>query len=307
MSDSEQQRTPHRQVLAQGASCLSREHIMNTQTTQITTSVMTKQEAQEKHAQIIELSGQYIDRVGPIALEMREREGWRALGCKNWTDYCQRVHNQISAVNVMRLAQKAEVEQNVQSALPMRHALVLARLPSPEAQQEVFETVKKHYAKPVQQNFQTGVDVWFRDHDKPLSTGRERSKEGWHRTEVEEDSELSEALNRIEEVYGHKDRKAIQEGTIGLTRKDIIALAAFHETKMKEVHYLIVANHWDVASAMKFVNSTPSADTTVHELQNHCLSTSGFYYTCSVEEFDITIQACKALANKAKGQANGLS
>ena len=78
--------------------------------------MMTKREAQEKHAQIIELSGQYIDRVGPIALEMREREGWRTLGFKNWTDYCQHVEKEISGVNVMRLAQKAEVEQNVKCA-----------------------------------------------------------------------------------------------------------------------------------------------------------------------------------------------
>jgi hypothetical protein len=190
----------------------------------------------------------------------------------------------------------------------MRHALALARLPTPEAQREVFETVKKNYAKPIQQNYETGVDAWFRDHDKPLSLGNKRSdKEGWHSTEVEQDNELSDAFDRIEEVYGHKDRKAIQDGTIGLTRKDIIALAAFHTTKMRQVHYLIMGHHWDVGRAMKFVNSTPSADTTVHELQNHCLSTPGFYYTCSVEEFDIQIKACKALANKAKEQANDLS
>src|SRR5260370_23126830 len=102
--------------------------------TQITTAVMmTKQEAQEKDAQIIQLSGQYIDMVGPIVLEMREREGWRALGFKNWTDYCQHVDKRISAVNVMRLAQKAEVQQNVQVLLPMRHALQLVRLPTAEA------------------------------------------------------------------------------------------------------------------------------------------------------------------------------
>src|SRR5438034_4154319 len=98
--------------------------LMNTEITQTTTqAIMTKQEAQEKDAQIIELSGGYIDKVGPIFLEMRDREGWRALGFKNWTDYCQHVDERISAVNVMRLAHKAEVEQNVQAHLPMRHAL----------------------------------------------------------------------------------------------------------------------------------------------------------------------------------------
>ena len=74
--------------------------------TQITTVLMTKQEAQQIDAQIIELTGHYVDKVGPVLLEMREREGWRALGFKTWTDYCKHVDKRISAVNVMRLAQK---------------------------------------------------------------------------------------------------------------------------------------------------------------------------------------------------------
>jgi hypothetical protein len=90
---------------------------------------------------------------------------------------------------------------------------------------------------------------------------------------LEADPEVAEALNRIEEVYGHKDRKAIQDGTIGLSRKDIIALSAFHESRMKAVHYLLIVNRWDLARALKFVNTVPNGKTTVHELQNHCLGT----------------------------------
>jgi len=268
--------------------------------------MLTKQEAQEKHARIIKLTGQYINEVGPIALEMREREGWRALGFKNWTDYCHHVGGQVSAVNVMRLAQKAGIEQNVQASLPMRHALALARLPLPEAQREVFEKVKKDFPKPIERNYETYVDRWFREHDKPTDTSG-KSEDGWTRSQVDADEDLSHALDRIEEVYGHADRKAIQNGTIGLTRKDIIALASFHESRMKAIHYLIMANHWDVARALRFVNSTPTSQTKLEEIHNHVLASPGFYYTWSINGIDYQAKACHALANKAKGQANGLS
>jgi hypothetical protein len=282
---------------------------MSTEMTEITTPVMmTKQEAQEKDAQIIQLSGQYIDIVGPIALEMREREGWRALGFKNWTDYCQHVDGQISAVNVMRLAQKAEVEKNVHVRLPMRHALALARLKSPEAQREVFKEVMDNYETPVERNYLAYVDKWLKKHDPHgKRADRREDKTSWTKGDLEDDGELAEALGRIEKVYGHGDRKSIQEGTIGLSRKDIIALSAFHPNKIKEVHYLIMANHWDVPTAMRFINTTPDGKTTIHELQNHCLGTTGFYYACSVEGFDIAIKACSAIASKIKGQANDRS
>src|SRR5207245_2587349 len=110
-----------------------------------------------KHVQIIEFTCQYIDKVGPIALEMREREGWLTLGFKSWTDYCHHVDKQISAVHVMRLAQKAEVERNVQAPLPIRHALQLARLKQPEAQREVYEAVKTEFEKPIERNYDTYI------------------------------------------------------------------------------------------------------------------------------------------------------
>src|SRR6266576_1426827 len=107
--------------------------LMNTDITQTPTQpIMTKQEAQEKDAQIIDLTSRYMSDAGPILLEMREREGWRALGHKSWTDYCKHLQGR-SEVHVMRLAQKAEVERNVQAPLPMRHALQLGRLPNAEA------------------------------------------------------------------------------------------------------------------------------------------------------------------------------
>jgi hypothetical protein len=262
--------------------------------------LMTKQEAQEKDAQIIKLSSDYIDIVGPIALEIRDREGWRALGFKNWTDYCKHVGKRISAVNVMRLAQKAEVEQNVQARLPMRHALVLTKIDSPEGQREVFEEVKKAYPRPVELNYQTYVDKWFRENQPEAKRGHRSHQEGWTRGDLEDDSELAAALGKIENVYGHEDRKAIQDGTIGLTRKDIIALSALHTDKMKEIHYLIVANHWDVTTAIRFVSKKPHPDTTIVELTHYCLSTSELHYNCSVGGFDISIKACPAVASKIR-------
>ena len=262
---------------------------------------MTKAEAEALDERIVSSTDNWYRSVAPLVMEMKEREGYIALGHDTFGDYCASIDQRIGHSSTKRLVERAEVEAALGTEIPARHAWALAKLPSPEAIQQVFDWVNADYENPVEGNYLTMVDKWFRKNDKVRPKKGKDDSDGWTRQDLEADPDVAEALNRIEEVYGHKDRKAIQEGTIGLSRKDVIALAAFHPSKMKEVHYLIMANHWDVARAMKFVNSHPSADTTVHELQNHCLGTAGLYYTCSVEGFDISIKACKALSHKITG------
>jgi hypothetical protein len=265
--------------------------------------VMNKEEAEAMDSRIMAHSGDWYRSVAPLIMEMKEREGYTALGYDSFNDYCVSIDKRMGHPQVVaRLMKRATVETNLGKELPAQHAYVLARLPDAEAQMEVWEQVHKDFPKPLERNYETYVDGWFRRHEKAASTGRTKSdSDGWTKAELDEDQELSDALERVGEVYGPKDRKSIQDGTIGLSRKDIITLTAFHDSKMKEVHYLIMVNHWDVARAIKFVNALPNAKTTIHELQNHCLGTPGFYYTCSVEGFDIQIKACKALAHKVTG------
>jgi hypothetical protein len=266
---------------------------------------MTKAEAEALDERILGATDNWYRNVAPLVMEMRERQGYVALGFKTFQEYCAHIDDRLgTADSVKRVVQRAEVEAITGAELPARHAWALARLPSHEAIQMVFGQVQDEFDNPVERNYITYVDRWYRDNEKAIRKGKRKDKDdsdGWTRADLEADPEVAEAFDVIERVYGRADRKAIQDGTIGLSRKDVIALSAFHPSKMKQVHYLIMANHWDVARAMKFVNSTPSADTTVHELQNHCLGTAGLYYTCSVEGFDISVRACKALSHKITG------
>lgn len=266
---------------------------------------MTKAEAEALDERILGATDNWYRNVAPLVMEMRERQGYVALGFKTFQEYCAHIDDRLgTADSVKRVVQRAEVEAITGAELPARHAWALARLPSNEAIQMVFGQVQDEFDNPVERNYITYVDRWYRDNEKAVRKSKRTDKDdsdGWTRADLEADPEVAEAFDVIERVYGRADRKAIQDGTIGLSRKDVIALSAFHPSKMKQVHYLIMANHWDVARAMKFVNSTPSADTTVHELQNHCLGTAGLYYTCSVEGFDISVKACKALSHKITG------
>lgn len=264
--------------------------------------MMTKHEAEAVDARILGYSDDFYRQVAPLVLEMKDREGYVALGYDSFNEYCRSLDERRlgHTMQTKRLLDRAEVEANLGVELPAQHAYVLARLPNAEAQQQVFDFVKRDFPKPLERNYETYVDRWFRDNDKHAPTTK-KGEDGWTRGDLEADPELAHALDRIEEVYGHQDRKAVQDGTTGHSRKDIIALSAFHESRMKAIHYLVIGKHWDVAKAFKFVNAIPTSQTKIEEIHNHVLAAPGFYYTFSVNGVDYTAKACHALQTKIKG------
>lgn len=263
--------------------------------------VMAKDKALALDAEIVAFNDDWFRNVAPLMTEMRNGSGYKALGYSTFRDYCASVDERLGyKMAVYRLVDRIDVESNIGVPLAAESAYALAKLPSPEAQREVFKSAMDEYAKPLARNFKTLIDRWFKKHDKKRAGGKSE-RDGWSKADLEDDGELATALDRIEGVYGHNDRKALQDGSIGLSRKDIIGLAAFHVTKMKEVQLLIMAKHWDLATSMKFINKQPDAKTKVHELQDHCLATPGLFYTCQIDGFDLSVRACKALSTKLKG------
>lgn len=271
----------------------------------------TKQQAEALDAQIL-AAGENIAKhwkrdVAPIVLRMEKGDGHVALGFKTFGEYLRDLDKRFSHEMVLkRLRDQAHVEENLGVELPARHTYVLAKLPTADAQREVFKEAMDEYQKPIERNYLTLVERWFKKNKKGKGSKRvpsvkKNTDDGWSDADLEEDSELATALDRIEKAYGRADRRSIQDGTIGLSRKDIIALSAFHVSKMQEVHYLIMGNHWDVETAMKFVNETVERRDLVEVLLNHCIGTRGLYYTCSVDGFDISVKACTALEKKIKG------
>jgi hypothetical protein len=259
---------------------------------------MTKTEAEAITQKIVDRTGEWFYTIAPLMIRMEREEGYLAMGFKNFRDFCKSLDGRTGKMSTPRLMDRARVEASLgMPKIPAEHAYILAELPTDEARKEVYEAVLDEYEKPIARNFRTRVDRWFREHTK--SSGRS-SDDGWSESDLEADPEIAKAFARIEQVYSRADRQAIQDGGVKLTRKEIIALAAFHASKMNEVRHLIMVNHWGVEESFKFINKTPDSRTMIEELMNHCLTTPGFYYTCSVNGFDISVKACKSLTGKLR-------
>ena len=137
--------------------------------------MMTEQEAR----QIINEIRLGIFDVGKKLLELKEREGWRALGYKTWRE-CAQMEFGYKQSRVYQLLEAAEIERNistiVEKPIPESHLRPLASL-EPEQQREAWalavqtapdgkvtashvERVVQEYKTPLAVHFSSKTDDW---------------------------------------------------------------------------------------------------------------------------------------------------
>jgi hypothetical protein len=262
---------------------------------------MGKSDAERLHqrvGQCLERTGQEL---GSLLLSMFDHQGWKALGCSTFEAYLKKVENDFggSRRSIYAYMEAARVERalyRVTGAAPklsIKRALVLyPLLEKPDLLLEAF---------------QEGVDApeaklrCVVDRLLPAPTTkkqRDKGKEGWTKEDVAEDKELRDALDKIQSVYGKEERMAIQDGIIGLPRKEIFALAKLYAPTMEKIRHLILANRWGVAESVAFANDMATDKSTVAQLKNWCLTTKGLYWTGVFDGFEITVKATTAVRRK---------
>lgn len=242
-----------------------------------------------------------FENAGMILLKIREERGWEAKGFKSFKEYCGSLDEIMGTRKAYYLTDQAEVNNSLSQAtgktvrLPLTHALALKDL-EPEQRLLAFNeaTGGKEDAKPTAKVFERAAR-----HVAPAAPPKKKRKaerddsDGWSKEELKNDTELAMAFASLA-ILGADDIKAIQNGTIGLKRADIIFWAKLPRQKVLEIQDLVMGNRWSPADAIKFVGSMPDDNTSVEDLKNYCLSTKGKYYTATIDGFTITVKANRA-------------
>jgi hypothetical protein len=262
---------------------------------------MTKAEAEATHQKI----GQVLVRagrdIGALCLDMRDRRGYEALGCKTFEDYINKkvtadfggaqrsIYNYMAWVEVER-ALHASTGKYVQ--VPLRYALVMYPVrEKPELLLEAYEKADSEQLLKV---------VVGRLLPKPKSK-KQRDKtgeEGWTKEDLESDTELRNALDKIQDVYGKEARMAIQNGIVVMPRREVLELAKVYAPTMLKIERLILANRWSVKESVAFVNDSATETSTVEELINWCLTEKSLHWVGTFGGFEITVKATPAAKKK---------
>jgi Protein of unknown function (DUF3102) len=113
----------------------------------------------------------------------------------------------------------------------------------------------------------------------------ERGTTCWTRKQLQQDLELLEAFEMIEAVYDYDSIVAIRSGLLCLTREDLIYLTSLGETKMNELHDMIMSKPWECRTFTHLLNTAPTKDSTLDEIHDRCMATKEKRLIVSIDGF----------------------
>lgn len=237
------------------------------------------------------------DEMGHCLLQINEGKGWEHLGFKSFKDYCASVGDRLGQKStIYNLIDKAKVERNISEELgkPVRlgltHAQALSELP-PEGQVEVYKEFAstKSMLPPTAKQFAAKATAWLKAHGLLKKSKTTKVAYGWSEDDLDKDNALSDALDGIEKVYGKGQRRAIQEGAIELSRKEVIQLAKLPDPKMREVQYLIIENRWSLQRSLDFVSRSCDEKSTAQELAWLAMTNKSQRLDATINGFQYTV------------------
>jgi hypothetical protein len=128
----------------------------------------------------------------------------------------------------------------------------------------------------------------------PKAPKKEKTdRTSWDADALMRDDKLRGALIRIGKICGKKIQAAIQHGTVGIKRADVMEFAEQTDERMLEIDGLIISKRWTPQKALGFLAHTPDEDTSLAAMGNYCLATKGGYLEVRIGEF---IHTCKKVA-----------
>jgi hypothetical protein len=241
--------------------------------------------------------------MGGMLLDMHNQKGYESLGCNTFESYLKKVEEDYggSARSVYNWMGVVEVERALQavngsSPEPLSLRVAMALHPLLDQPTLLLEAYTKGAGsesriKAVVERLMPPKAVSKKAKDK---TG----KGGWTKEDLESDTELKEALSKIQSVFGKEKREAIQNGILAMPKKDVLTLAKLYAPTMEKLEHLIFANRWPLAKSMAFLNDMPTDQSTVADLKNYCLTTKGLYWTGGFSGFEISVKATTAVKKK---------
>lgn len=268
----------------------------------LTTGRLTKDEAQQLEDLIIQGATTFAEETGPMLLRMRDERGWEALGHKSFKEYAATLQDKMGISSAYNYLNAADVNASLSKStgrvvkLPLRHALALKDL-EPEQRLLAFNeaTSGGQEVRPSEKVFARAASkvAPAKSKKRKASTASDHT-DGWTKDDLAKDQELAIAFGQLRGLYGDSDAKAIQNGTIGYRRADVIQLSKLPKPKLMEIQDLVFANRWTPKECLEFLGKMPDKYSTVEELQNYALATKGKFFTADIEGFTITCKANRA-------------
>lgn len=216
--------------------------------------------------QIVKEMNEDAESLASRFLDWHEREGWRPLGYRTLDDCiaAKELSFLTSRAQAFRLMNKAEVEEQTGTQVPMMVAQEISKLP-PEQQKPALEAATAaSNGKPTVAAAKAAVAAVP---PKPEVTPAKPTKATEH---------YETALERIKQVCGQKTERAIRDKSLSnVNPKSAIFWAGLKDASMREIEELVVTKRWKPEAARKFLDKVPGEKSTIADLQLLAITNAG--------------------------------
>lgn len=257
--------------------------------------MMTKPEAEKARDEINSSSGQYYATQRARVLDFYNREGWKALGYTSWID-CRDKEFAQGRSRIYQLLEEATIESELQGALggkaPVLSGRALRALKDirsedrPEVASEAAS--EEDTGKPTGAGAVKRASSW-----KPSGAKKKAKKKEKALTigeQAEDNEKLHQALMVIGDTCSRNFRKALEDGTVELTKAEVMAMSELEDERMQEAEKLISVNRWKLSRALKFLDQMPDESDTIETLCNLALASLDDEWTGDFGAFTITVK-----------------
>jgi anti-sigma28 factor (negative regulator of flagellin synthesis) len=247
---------------------------------------MTKEEALKARDDINNAAGTYHATQRARVLEFYLRKGWTALGYKTWGD-CMEKEFSHARTRVYQLLDEGQIERELAGsmtgaagAITLSGRALLALKAIPEGRRaEVLEHARVEHgtetpsgaqvastAKAWEPSIATETTTETETSDDPSPAKKRAAKKAAKKAakeltigeEAADNEKLHQALIVIGTTCTRPFRKAIEEGTIEMSKADVMKLSELEDEKMQEVEKLLsVYRDWKLSRALKFLDKMP--------------------------------------------------
>jgi hypothetical protein len=269
---------------------------------------MTKEEAVTARDEINKDAGQYYARQRARVLEFYVRRGWSALGYKTWTDCVEKEFGHARS-RTYELLDEAKIADEIESSLAGSGAkltgrALLALKAAPAGQRgAVLQQAQEEHGTPAPSGGQIQATVAKGSWKKSRASAKPKpkKKKSAPAESIGEQAEKSERLHKalmvIGDTCGRNFRKAIEDGTIEMSKADVLELSELEDDRMQEVEKLISVNRWTVKRALKFLDKQPELTDPIETLTNLALASLDDEWTGDFGAFTITVKVHRRKLN----------
>lgn len=234
--------------------------------------MMDKTQAKEARDKINNHMGSAV----ALLKDFYHREGWKALGYKSFKDCAEKEFGHGRA-RVYQLLNEGKIQSELQESGPMpalssRATRELGAAPAGKRNAALKAAQKEHRTDTpsAPQIKKTVTSRWAKSGVTPKKKATKPAKS------VSELAKDDDELKRALAVLGgtvHRDfRKAIEDGAIELTRKEIVQLSEESDEIMQSAARLITALKWPLKRALSFLDAMPTLQTKLEELTWHAIA-----------------------------------